>query len=112
MSVSEEYLEFVADLLAGMPRLQLRRMFGGAGVYADGRMFALIADNELYLRIADLDRQDFVDAGSEPFRYEGRTGRRTMKSYWRVPADWFDRPGYILATAQRALATTPPATPK
>jgi hypothetical protein len=32
-------------------------MFGGAGVYCDGRMFALVADGEIYVKAGPGNRQ-------------------------------------------------------
>ena len=47
MSASEGFQEFLKDQLAGFGPLTIRRMFGGAGVYADSVMFGLIADDTL-----------------------------------------------------------------
>lgn len=104
MTASDDYLDFVSDLLREIPGLQVKRMFGGAGVFGGGCMFALIADNELYLGVSESDRSVLAAAGSEPFRYASRGGSRVMKGYWRVPPDWFDNPGLILAVARRTLA--------
>lgn len=35
------------DLFSGLGDIRVRKMFGGGGVYYDGRMFALLADNEI-----------------------------------------------------------------
>ena len=59
-------------------------MFGGAGVFRDGIMFGLIADETLYFKIDDTIKGDFEAEGSEPFVYT-KAGKATAMSYWRVP---------------------------
>jgi DNA transformation protein len=39
----------VLEQMADFGFVTARRMFGGAGIYRDGMMFALIADDVLYL---------------------------------------------------------------
>ena len=43
MAVSASFREFLLDLLSPVGPVSIRRMFGGAGIFADGLMFALIA---------------------------------------------------------------------
>jgi len=49
---------------------RLRRMFSGQGIFCDGVMFALVADDTLYLKGDDDMKPAFLDAGSSPFTYE------------------------------------------
>jgi DNA transformation protein and related proteins len=49
MAVTDGYKEFVRDLLSGFGPVTIRNMFGGAGIYADGVMFAILVDDTLYL---------------------------------------------------------------
>jgi DNA transformation protein len=60
-------------------------MFGGAGIYCEGVMFALIADEMLYFKSDDLTRPDFQAEGLAPFAYRTRHGTHTLTSYWRAP---------------------------
>lgn len=59
-------------------------MFGGLGIFCDGVMFALIADETPYLKVDDETRQAFFDTGSEPFVHE-RKGKPVELSYVAVP---------------------------
>ena len=54
MSASEGFVEFLKDTMRGLGPVSVRRMFGGAGIYADGVMFGLIADDTLYHRLNDV----------------------------------------------------------
>jgi DNA transformation protein len=67
MAVSDEFINYVIDQLAGWGEVTARRMFGGAGLYRDGTMFGLIADDVAYLKVDDSNREDFVKAGASPF---------------------------------------------
>jgi DNA transformation protein and related proteins len=77
------------ELFAPVGGVSFRRMFGGAGVFIDGLMFALVLDDVLYLKGDDRTRPQFEAEGCEPFRYEAR-GRTVTTSYWRLPERLFD----------------------
>ena len=71
--------------------VSFRRMFGGAGVFRDGLMFALVLDDVLYLKADERTRPQFEAEGCEPFCYEAR-GRTVTTSYWRVPERLLEEP--------------------
>jgi DNA transformation protein len=39
MTASESFVDLLEDALSGLGPVSVRRMFGGAGVYAEGVMF-------------------------------------------------------------------------
>ncbi|MFG1411487.1 TfoX/Sxy family protein [Xanthobacter sp. VTT E-85241] len=92
----------IRELFASFGPVAVRRMFGGAGVYADGTMFALEAGGELYLKVDDGFALDLAARGSVPFSYEAK-GRRTIMSYWKVPEAALDDGEDLAALAGRAL---------
>ena len=53
---------------------RLRRIISGHGIFCDGVMFALVADDTLYLKVYDDTKPAFLDAGSLPFTYEKAGG--------------------------------------
>jgi len=101
MAVSEEYLQFVLDQLAGLKGVSARRMFGGAGLYREGIMFGLIADDRAYLRVDDSNRLSFEEAGSGPFH---PYGTQATMPYYEVPVDVLEDPGDFRLWAEKALA--------
>lgn len=101
MPVSEDYLQFVLDQLADVKGVYARRMFGGAGLYREGIMFGLVADDRAYLRVDDSNRASFEDAGSGPFH---PYGAKAMMPYYEVPVDVLEDPGDFCAWAREALA--------
>lgn len=96
--------ETIADLFSAFGPVRLRRMFGGAGLYAEGLMFALEADGLLYLKADVAFAADLAARGSAPFSYVAKTGPRTMGSFWRVPEAALDDAEDLAALAHRALA--------
>lgn len=102
MSASEGFVELLEDSMRGLGPVSVRRMFGGAGIYADGVMFGLIADDTLYLKADEKTKRDFEAEGLGQFIHEGG-GRTVAMSYWRIPERLLDDPDEMVAWARIAL---------
>jgi DNA transformation protein len=76
-------------------------MFGGHGVYFDGRIIGVVIDDALYLKADDATRAAFEAAGCAPFVYHSR-GKTVAMSYWSLPAEAMDSPQAFLPWARRA----------
>ena len=90
MAPRSEFAALVEEVLQAVGPVEVRAMFGGHGVFLDGVMFGLIADEVLYLKVDDGNRGRFEEAGLEPFVYASG-GRPTTMSYHRAPdvlEDW------------------------
>jgi DNA transformation protein len=103
LTASEPFIEFLRDQLRGLGPIGVRRMFGGAGVYAEGSMFALVSDDTLYFKADDTTRRDFEAEGMRAFSYATKDGRHTIMSYWRAPDRLFEDADEMLAWAMKAL---------
>jgi DNA transformation protein len=112
MTASDGFVEFLKDLLGPHGPITVRRMFGGACIFRDGVMFALIVDDTLYFKADDSNRRDFEAEGLAPFSYETKNGRNTIMSYWRCPDRLFDDPDEMAAWAGKALAAARKAAAK
>jgi DNA transformation protein len=86
-------------------------MFGGSGVFCDGLMFAIVADDTLFLKVDDGNRAAYEAEGLEPLTYEAK-GRTIVLPYWQVPERLFDEPEEMLAWARDALAAARRTTAK
>jgi DNA transformation protein and related proteins len=100
--------EFINDLFASFGAVTVRRMFGGAGIYREGLMFALVFDGAIFLRVDAASIPDFERECSRPFVYTrakspGKIGRASL-SYWRLPERLYDDPEELAVWAKRALA--------
>jgi DNA transformation protein len=107
---------FVRQLLFSLEPLlpvSARAMFGGWGVYHDGKMFALVAGGVCYLKTDERNRLQFEAAGLGPFVFESQ-GRPVVISYYEMPPGllqdplahraWLDG---ALDAAQRKAAKKP-----
>ena len=83
---------FVEELFAGLGPVRIRRMFG------------LIDDETIYLKVDDALKADLAAEGSVGWAYSRAPGKWTETSYWRLPEAALDDPDEALAWARRALA--------
>ncbi|GKT21566.1 TfoX/Sxy family protein [Acidovorax sp. SUPP3334] len=81
--------------------VQLRRMFGGWGVFHEGLMLALVIHDTLYLKADAQTEPAFERKGLRPFFYE-RSGRPVAPSYRQAPAEMYEGPAEAIEWASRA----------
>ncbi|GAB4056779.1 TfoX/Sxy family protein [Uliginosibacterium sediminicola] len=102
MALSAEYQEYLRELFAPLGAIRIKRMFGGAGIYLDEVMFALLAQDTLYLKVDAENRAAFDAAGLEAFSYTAR-GKLVKLSYCRAPDEALDSPALMQPWARSAL---------
>jgi DNA transformation protein len=102
MSLSDEFIAYILDEFSEWGNVTARKMFGGAGLYRDGKMFGLIADDVAYLKVDDSNRDDFEQAGSAPFK--PYANKETVMSYLEIPPDVLDEPEELIKWSKRSLA--------
>lgn len=104
MVASNSFAEFLREQLAPLGRITTRRMFGKTGVFCDGVMLGMVADNTLYFRVDDHNRATFREAEAfPPLNYE-KQGRTIDLSFWRAPERLFDEPEELVTWGRAALA--------
>jgi DNA transformation protein and related proteins len=94
----------ISELFAAFGPVVVRRLFGGAGVYADGAMFALVHDGVIYLKSDEQNAPAFEREQLPPFVYETKDGKRAVMSYRRMPERLYDDPEELAIWARDALA--------
>ena len=88
MKKIDSFHEFViGDLLADIPDIMSRAMFGGFGLYKNGIIFAIIADGALYFKVNETNKSEYEKYGSKPFTYKMPTGKLYEMSYWLLPEE-------------------------
>jgi DNA transformation protein len=95
--------EFIRELFCEFGAVQVRRMFGGAGLFADGVMFGLVSDGQIYLKADTAMVPRFEGEGCGPFEYSTTKGKRALTSYWRLPDRLYDDPAELAQWAKLAL---------
>jgi DNA transformation protein and related proteins len=97
--------DFVSDLFAPMGDVRIKRMFGGAGVYAQSVMFALLADDVIYLKTDAALRIALEAEGGEVFAWERPSGGKRMEmGYVSLPSAAMDDAEDASVWGRRALA--------
>lgn len=84
--------EFLRDLFQSLAPVGIRRLFGGQGVYSEGRIVALVIGGTLYLKSDPESEAIYREAGLARWTY-ARPGRAPVNMpYWRFPEDALDDP--------------------
>ena len=96
-----DYVEYLKEVFSEFGLIQPRRMFGGYGIFHKGLMFALVADDTLYLKVDEKISQYFTERELEQFCYE-KQGRFFKMSYYMAPEDIFDDPEEAKVWADRS----------
>ena len=84
MAISEDYLAYVVDQLSEFGEVEVKRMFGGAGLFRDGLMFGKIGGDVFRLKVDEHNQKDYEERGMKPFYSEKK---KKGMPYWEVPAD-------------------------
>ena len=102
MSVSKDFLEYIIDQLSEWGGVTSRKLFGGAGLYRDNKMFGLVADNVVYLKVDKTSKDKFILAGSSPFK--PFPNRPTIMSYFELPPDILENPEALIEWSKESLS--------
>jgi DNA transformation protein and related proteins len=94
----------IRELFSAFGLVEVRRLFGGAGIFADGAMFALVSRGVIYLKTDAHNAPAFEREELEPFTYATKAGRRGVMSYRRMPDRLYDDPDELAVWARAALA--------
>lgn len=84
MAVSSEFQDYVLEVLEPFGHVQAKRMFGGAGLYLDGTIFAILSADTLFFKVDDQNRPDFEAEDMPPFN-PSKNGKRPIRSYFECP---------------------------
>lgn len=98
MASDWDFARFVTDQAAGAGRVTVRKMFGEFAVYLDGKVVALICDNQLFVKPTEPGRA-LLSRATEGRPYPG------AKPYFLIEdeLDNRDRLAALLRATARAL---------
>ena len=121
-SLRDEFVDHCLELLGRLGPCRARRMFGGHGIYAGDVFIAIVANEQLFLKVDAQSQPAFEAAGCQPFNYDAKGKPMTM-AYWTAPDEAMDSAElmstwgrHAVDAALRARAastrkTTPPIKP-
>ena len=84
--VEKEFTTYIIDLMQSIGPVSAKAMFGGYGIFLDGLMFGLIADNVLYLKVDQETENEFKAMSLVPFTYN-KKGKTFKMSYYQAPEE-------------------------
>jgi len=91
MAVDEGLVEWVKEGLEPLGTVSMRRMMGGAVLYLDGSVFALVHDGELWIKADAESNAIWDEAGhSERFTVSFKDGTVDSMNYRRAPSETYD----------------------
>lgn len=91
--MSDSYLTYILeDCLGHIEGITSRAMFGGYGIYKDGLIFAIIAEDQIYFKVGDSNKADYEAINSQPFVYEQGNHKKTTMSYYEIPEEILTNP--------------------
>ena len=91
----------IAELFQDFGKIDVRRMFSGAGLFADGVFFGIAFDDVIYLKADETTKARFEAEGCARFSYQ--TSVRTVETnLWRLPERLYDDPEELAQWARQA----------
>lgn len=103
MSFDEGLYAWVQEALEPLGAVTMRRMMGGATLYLDGTVFAILDEGEIWLK-ADSESDAIWDAeGCEKFSVTFKDGKVDVMNYRRAPQDVYDDPEALQRWAALAV---------
>lgn len=81
----------IHDMFAALEPVTIKRMFGGKGIYHQGKILALEVDGEILLKADAQSAPEFEAAGSKPWIYSGKN-KPVKMPYWSIPDAALDDP--------------------
>jgi DNA transformation protein len=86
-----EFVDYLHEVFSDFGAISTRKMFGGYGIYHDGVMFGLVADDTLYLKVDDSSKQQFINKELTAFEYD-KGDKKVKMSYYLAPEEIYDVP--------------------
>ena len=96
-----QFTDSLHEVFERFGRVDARRMFGGHGIYHEGRMFALVVGDTLYLK-SDAETLAHFDRLQLPAFEFNRNGKMMQTSYRQAPAEVFEDREEAAMWARRA----------
>ena len=70
MASDQSFVDYIVEQIKGAGEVSARKMFGEYGVFSNGKIFALICDNKLFVKPTESGRAFIKDVVEAP-PYEG-----------------------------------------
>lgn len=96
-----EFVEYLKEVFREFGPVSARRMFGGHGIFFDGLMIGLVADDRLYLKVDAQSAPKFTERNLPQFQY-AKGDKLVGMSYYLAPDEALEEPPEMRQWAQLA----------
>ncbi len=103
MSIDEGLYAWVQEALEPIGRVTMRKMMGGATLYLDGTVFAILDEDQIWFKSDAESDGAWDEEGCERFAVTFKDGRVDTMNYRRGPLDVYDDPDAMQRWARLAL---------
>ena len=103
MASKIEFVEYVAEQCRGAGEITYKKMFGDYGLYCGGKIFALVCDDEFFVKITPKTKGQYPELPEKP-PYDG------AKNYFLVENT--DDREFLTELVTRTCAALPEPKPK
>ena len=103
MAYDTDFGDWVREHLAALGPLEIKRMFGGAAVYANGLIFALLDDGVIWLKADEMNVPLLEQAGARQFTFPTKDGKEMTMAYWSLPESALDDPDEAVNWARQSM---------
>jgi DNA transformation protein len=90
MASSQEFADYIEELLGPLGNITVRRMFGGMLFKVEGKQLGMVISDTLYFKVTDKTLQKrYAKEGSKQFSYVRKDKKDPViiKNWWSVPED-------------------------
>ena len=105
MASQQGTVDFILEQIAGAGAVQARKMFGEYGVYCEGKMVALVCDDQLFVKPTVAGRA-YLGEVDEAAPYPG------AKPHFRISADQWDDGDWLTELIKRTTLALPAPAPR
>lgn len=105
MAITDEQIAHALELFAGVGPLSTRKMFGGLGIYTEGKIFAVVmSDGAVRLKgVGDMIPR-YEALGMEHWTYQRPGQKASAMPYWTILDTMQDDPEATSALAREAIS--------
>ncbi|MBO3697453.1 TfoX/Sxy family protein [Roseivirga sp. E12] len=109
MAVNEDFLQYIKDQLVEFGDFEVKRMFGGIGLFSDGKMFGMIGGDTFRLKVDEFNQEEYESRGMKPYFSKGK---KKGMPYWEVPPEVVEDKTLLADWAVKALQAAKRASKK
>ncbi|RLA24702.1 MAG: transcriptional regulator [Gammaproteobacteria bacterium] len=100
---TDEFTRYLIDRLQPMGPVIAKKMFGCYGLFIEGLMFALVADDVLYLKADKKSAAVFQANNLPPFSYS-KKGKTICLNYFQSPDELLENDSELIDWANQAFS--------